>query len=1364
MSRGLHGGWRWLVGACALGGALSAPGQTLVGGTLGANTLWTTNGSPYILTGSLTVPSAITLGIGTGVEVRVPQGLEIMVYGTLDALGSLEHPVKFTKLPEAITGGRLLIWGSGYSKMARATLDHCIIKQMGSPSVRAVQGKYAEVNIRNSVFTNINATAIHMEQCRVDISHNRMNDTRETINLVSGAGVIASNRISQVNTYADGIDIDGYWSGPGDPTILIEGNIIIGGTDPNADGIDFGNARHVVFRNNIVMDFADKGISIGEGSQVVGYNNLISGCNMGVAIKSGSSPLLSNFTIVNCASGIRCYRDFSSLPLGSITNAIVWNCPTPIYMESDTRTTVGYTLIPGDTPWPGEGNLAGDALFMNPAAGDFRPRIESPAINRGVYLPWMDTYGDLDGHPRIAGSAVDLGVYEFPGGPAAFVLSPIASPQAMHSPVPVTVTALDRAANTDTAFTGRVRFQAIQSPPPPSTNAPSVLITEWVPSLEIQNVGSNAVHVSRWKLYLSGDTNDINVVLDTVVNGPPRITLEPGEVRASFFDASYLTILAPVFAGRHWILLLDENNQARDFVAVEWPESDIAAMTVTINSNTYHGADLFQGSGLFGEREGSVQRRGRHDTDRASDYHWNTNTSFGASNSELEWPFEIYIPPDQPLPVWPEWSDDFVAGAWHGFITINDTATVAHVSADNPFAFALSNPFEVRDFPRLTLDLPARVLESDGILTNAWLIANPAPTNALTVSLAPLPPGTLDLPIQMEIPAGSATNALPVSVIDDDGVNGPRTIGIHATAEGWGAAFATLDVWDDETPLLAFDAPDHVLEGAGALEGVQLTLDAVPLSAIVVALHSSAPELIAVPDTVTFPAGVTNVPFTLWVGDDQSLLSHRPVTLTASVPGWPPSTTVIAFLDQDGRQIVLSLPPVLYRDFGAALFEGTVTLAGTLPDDVEIALHSDRPDLLELSPAVTIPAGSVRAAFDLGLRPPFPAVMPSQVVVFAQAPDFIDAADAVPLRDADPDLVLHLAFDRDDGATARDYSPNAHTVTVYGAIWSPEGVAGGAMSFNGTSTYLSTISTEALMRNGQYSVSLWFAPTNGQAAGSQYLYGARRTPAPENRDYLRLSSAAETPPGQLETGPIVQGVSIPFETGAVMPVGPSGWRHVVTVIDAPSGLTHCYLDGEPVPASPREHGPVDFSAYANPLKLNIGSLNLNGIPQANTYFGGRIDDFRIYRRVLRSDEARALFTTGPLTDRDLDGLPDAWEWAMFGSLARDGGADFDGDGMSDRGEWIAGTDPTNPEDVLRVIGTYGGTSDPPFLFGWPSVSDRLYSVYTATNLSEPWQPAMHPPYADMPGSGGPMSYTSAVPIATGTYFTIGVRTNPAASD
>lgn len=71
------------------------------------------------------------------------------------------------------------------------------------------------------------------------------------------------------------------------------------------------------------------------------------------------------------------------------------------------------------TPMPFEAvdTIDADPLFMDPAAGNFRLRADSPCVNRGLSGSNPGDV-DLDGLPRVVGNTIDLGAYEFQGGTA----------------------------------------------------------------------------------------------------------------------------------------------------------------------------------------------------------------------------------------------------------------------------------------------------------------------------------------------------------------------------------------------------------------------------------------------------------------------------------------------------------------------------------------------------------------------------------------------------------------------------------------------------------------------------------------------------------------------------------------------------------------------------------------------------------------------------------------------------------------------------------------------------------------------------------------------------------------------------------
>jgi hypothetical protein len=88
----------------------------------------------------------------------------------------------------------------------------------------------------------------------------------------------------------------------------------------------------------------------------------------------------------------------------------------------------------------------------------------------------------------------------------------------------------------------------------------------------------------------------------------------------------------------------------------------------------------------------------------------------------------------------------------------------------------------------------------------------------------------------------------------------------------------------------------------------------------------------------------------------------------------------------------------------------------------------------------------------------------------------------------------------------------------------------------------------------------------------------------------------------------------------------------------------------------------------------------------------RTNDLGNYTVVVtnRASPAGILSSNAPLTvlnDADGDHIPDEWETAAHGldpSNSNDGALDFDGDGLTNLEEYIAGTDPMDPASYLKV--------------------------------------------------------------------------------
>jgi parallel beta-helix repeat protein/predicted outer membrane repeat protein len=120
-----------------------------------------------------------------------------------------------------------------------------------------------------------------------------------------------------------------------------------------------------------------------------------------------SSPVMTNCTLAgNSASpsnGGGAYV-YSGSPI--ITNCILWS-DSPGEISGNGSAAITYCDIRGG--YTGAGNISDSPSFVNPDAGNYRLRADSPCIDKGgSNAPATD----LDGNPRPTGEGYDMGAYE----------------------------------------------------------------------------------------------------------------------------------------------------------------------------------------------------------------------------------------------------------------------------------------------------------------------------------------------------------------------------------------------------------------------------------------------------------------------------------------------------------------------------------------------------------------------------------------------------------------------------------------------------------------------------------------------------------------------------------------------------------------------------------------------------------------------------------------------------------------------------------------------------------------------------------------------------------------------------------------
>jgi len=86
-----------------------------------------------------------------------------------------------------------------------------------------------------------------------------------------------------------------------------------------------------------------------------------------------------------------------------------------------------------------------------------------------------------------------------------------------------------------------------------------------------------------------------------------------------------------------------------------------------------------------------------------------------------------------------------------------------------------------------------------------------------------------------------------------------------------------------------------------------------------------------------------------------------------------------------------------------------------------------------------------------------------------------------------------------------------------------------------------------------------------------------------------------------------------------------------------------------------------------------------------------------------------------VADIDNDGLPNAWEMLYYTNLtSAASGGDSDGDGQSNRREYVAGTDPWNRQSFFRLEGPAGGPWPGARVKAYPG---RVYGLWRADELA-----------------------------------------------
>ena len=201
-------------------------------------------------------------------------------------------------------------------------------------------------------------------------------------------------------------------------------------------------------------------------------------------------------------------------------------------------------------------------------------------------------------------------------------------------------------------------------------------------------------------------------------------------------------------------------------------------------------------------------------------------------------------------------------------------------------------------------------------------------------------------------------------------------------------------------------------------------------------------------------------------------------------------------------------------------------------------------------------------------------------------------------------LVAAYAFNEGSGSTTADASGQGNTGTISGATWTASGRFGGALSFNGTSSWVTVNDAASLHLTSGVTLEAWVkltAVTGWQAAVIKEQPGGLAYSLYSNTD-------RNVPSGTIHTTSDVNlygNLKVPVNT----------WTHLATTYDG--ATLRLYVNG----------AQVSSQAVAGQMPTSTSPLRMGGDSVWGEYLNGLIDEVRIYNRALSAAEIQTDINT-----------------------------------------------------------------------------------------------------------------------------------------
>ena len=201
-------------------------------------------------------------------------------------------------------------------------------------------------------------------------------------------------------------------------------------------------------------------------------------------------------------------------------------------------------------------------------------------------------------------------------------------------------------------------------------------------------------------------------------------------------------------------------------------------------------------------------------------------------------------------------------------------------------------------------------------------------------------------------------------------------------------------------------------------------------------------------------------------------------------------------------------------------------------------------------------------------------------------------------------LVAAFGFNEGAGVQVTDASGQGNTGTISSATWSPAGKFGAALSFNGTSSWVTVADAASLDLTSGMTIEAWVNP----AVGTGWRTIVLKESAGGLAYAFYSANNASRPAGFVHTNSDVG-------LNGTAAVALNTWTHLALTFDG--STLRMFVNG----------GQVSSMGVSGVATMSNGALRIGGNAVWGEYFKGLIDEVRIYNRALSTAEIQTDMTT-----------------------------------------------------------------------------------------------------------------------------------------